>query len=284
MTKTTIPRPFVFVLMPFDREFDDTYELAIKPACDAAGAYAERVDEQIFAGSILDRIYNQIAKADVVVADLTGRNPNVFYETGYAHALGKTTLLLTRSTEDIPFDLKHYPHVVYEGRLSELRGELEKRVRWHLEHPSVAESQSSTLAVRVNEILLAGNPVIDVPIQNGRVGFELRINFHNKIDHVLHVIEFQIGLFSQKEFIGSGARHDPYNVIRSEPDKNLHLPGQSFSLLPGAWETLRMVPHTDNVAVRPGEIYNFSLRAFFQSGIEDFPFIVRLVAATNADD
>lgn len=81
---STTPKPFIFVLMPFDSTFDDIYALGIRPACEAAGAYCERVDEQIFHESILQRIYNQIAKADVIVADLTARNPNVFYETGYA--------------------------------------------------------------------------------------------------------------------------------------------------------------------------------------------------------
>lgn len=107
------PRPFVFVLMPFDRTFADTYQLGIKAACEAAGAYCERVDEQVFTENVLARIINQIAKADIVVADMSDRNPNVFYETGYAHALGKTVILLTRRSEDIPFDLRQYPHIVY---------------------------------------------------------------------------------------------------------------------------------------------------------------------------
>ncbi len=99
------PKPFVFVLMPFKPEFDDIYRYGIKEACEKAGTYAERVDEQIFQGSILDRIYNQIAKADIIIADMTGRNENVFYEAGYAHALGKPTILLTQHIDDIPFDL-----------------------------------------------------------------------------------------------------------------------------------------------------------------------------------
>src|ERR1043166_8940759 len=98
MTSTS-PRPFVFVLMPFDRSFNDTYHLGIKSACEMAGAYCERVDEQVFTENILSRIINQIAKADIIVADMSDRNPNVFYETGYAHALGKTVVLLTRHTE-----------------------------------------------------------------------------------------------------------------------------------------------------------------------------------------
>src|SRR5207302_1817889 len=89
------PRPFVFVLMPFAKEFDDIYTFGIKEACDSAGAYCERVDEQFFDSSIVERIFNQITVADVIVADMSTKNPNVFYETGYAHALGKRVILVT---------------------------------------------------------------------------------------------------------------------------------------------------------------------------------------------
>jgi hypothetical protein len=65
MTNTR-PKPFVFVLMPFSEEFSDVYKLGIKAACRAAGAYCERVDEQVFEeASIVERIYNQIDKADM---------------------------------------------------------------------------------------------------------------------------------------------------------------------------------------------------------------------------
>src|SRR5215471_9073888 len=110
---STMPKPFVFVLMPFDEKFDDIYRFGIKGGAEDAGAYAERVDEQIFVEGMLDRIFNQINKADVIVADMTGKNPNVFYEVGYAHALNKVVLLITQSAEDIPFDLKHRQHIVY---------------------------------------------------------------------------------------------------------------------------------------------------------------------------
>ena len=66
----------------------------------STGAYAERVDEQIFNESILQRIYNQISKADVITADMTDRNENVFYETGYAHTLGKQVILLIHLPEE----------------------------------------------------------------------------------------------------------------------------------------------------------------------------------------
>lgn len=128
--KSTAPKPFVFVLMPFDDRFDDIYKFGIRGAADDVGAYAERVDEQIFTDGILDRIFNQISKADVIVADMSGRNPNVFYEVGYAHALGKIVLLLTQDTNDIPFDLKHRQHTVYGGKIDLLRTELGSKLRW----------------------------------------------------------------------------------------------------------------------------------------------------------
>lgn len=122
--------------MPFDQRFNDIYELGIKSACNAAGVDCERVDEQMFLENVLDRIYNQISRADIVVAEMTDRNPNVFYEAGYAHGLGKPVILLTKSADDIPFDLRQYPHIVYQGRIVTLKEQLERRIRWCVEHPA----------------------------------------------------------------------------------------------------------------------------------------------------
>ena len=130
------PKPSVFVIMPFSEEFRDIYELGIKAACRAAGADCTRVDEQIFLHNILARIYEQIAKAEIVISEVTGRNPNVFDRTGFAHGLKKAVILLTKSADDIPFDLQQYPHVVYGNSITTLHGELEKRVRYLVENPS----------------------------------------------------------------------------------------------------------------------------------------------------
>ena len=133
-------RPFVFVIMPFDTSWADHYEFGIKPACEAAGATCARTDEQIFLASILERIYGEIERADLIVAEMSDRNPNVFYEIGYAHGLAKPVILLTRTADDIPFDLRHYPHVVHEGRIGVLKPELERRVRWCIENPDEARA------------------------------------------------------------------------------------------------------------------------------------------------
>jgi len=126
--------------MPFGSDFDDVYKFGIKGAAEDVGAYAERLDEQIFTEGMLDRIFNQISKADVIVADMTGRNPNVFYEVGYAHALDKIVLLVTQSTEDIPFDLKHRQHTVYGGSIKQLRQSLMPKLRWAIQECRARQS------------------------------------------------------------------------------------------------------------------------------------------------
>jgi hypothetical protein len=129
---STSPKPFAFVVMPFDNKFDDIYKLGIFEAAKLAGFYAERVDEQIFVENITDRIYNQISKADIIIADMTGRNANVFYEVGYAHGLNKMVLLLTQTKDDIPFDLVSLPHIIYKDSIATLKTELQKKLEWAL--------------------------------------------------------------------------------------------------------------------------------------------------------
>src|SRR5689334_18572326 len=188
--------------MPFELAFDDVYQLGIKRAADAAGAYAERVDEQIFNESILQRVYNQIAKADLIVADMTGRNPNVFYEVGYAHALGKTVVLLTTHADDIPFDLKHYPHIVYGGRIVELKRELEKRLRFLIRRGFGGESELTpgSLRIQIGDVLLENCPVVKFLIPSDRIGYEIPVDIHNSLEREIATITCQVGLVTSEIF------------------------------------------------------------------------------------
>lgn len=115
------PARRVLVLMPFDPSFEDAYKLGIRDACQSAGWDCSRVDEQVFSGLIIEKIYAEIISADLIIADMTGRNPNVFYEVGYAHALSKQVVLLTRTMDDIPFDLRGHRHIVYTNSIVTLR-------------------------------------------------------------------------------------------------------------------------------------------------------------------
>lgn len=158
-------KPFAFVLMPFSKEFDDIYKLGIESLCADMGIVAERVDEQKFSESILERIYRQIRDSDFIIADLTGRNENVFYEVGYAHALGKRCTLLTQDANDIPFDLKHHRHVIYDASINILRDRLRSELAWMKEETEKGKTNSFTTTIKTaNESLDKNDYSADVSV------------------------------------------------------------------------------------------------------------------------
>jgi hypothetical protein len=120
--------PRIFVLMPFAEAFVDVYVLGIREAAERLGYIVERADDIEHNGDILDIIYERIRSADAVVADTTHCNPNVFYEIGYAHAIGRPTILITRAGETLPFDLQSKNYIFYSS-IVELREKLAKRLK-----------------------------------------------------------------------------------------------------------------------------------------------------------
>jgi hypothetical protein len=195
----TTPKKFCFVLMPFDNDFDDIYKLGIKQSCIDAGAYCERVDEQIFNESILERIYNQIAKADIVIADMTGRNPNVFYEVGYAHALGKTTLLLTKNSDDIPFDLKHYPHIIYNNKITQLKDDLTTKVKWYIENNTDNQIDLNVyIDVFLNDKSLT-NKDVEYIIEEKKIPSPI-LTLHNRTFDTYNPGDYSVGIITDTNY------------------------------------------------------------------------------------
>ena len=141
-------KPFAFVLMPFESKFSDIYKFGIKQSAEEHGIIAERVDEQHFSETILERVYRQIENSDFVIAEMTGKNPNVFYEVGYAHAKGKLCALITQDATDIPFDLKHHPHVIYDGTIHDLKEKLGPKLEWMKSETEKKKSETITASVR----------------------------------------------------------------------------------------------------------------------------------------
>ena len=183
--------------MPFDESFDEIYQLGIRQSCIDAGAYCERVDEQYFEGTMLDRIYNQISKADVIIADMTGKNPNVFYEVGYAHALGKKTILLTKDQSDIPFDLKHYPHIIYKGKIIKIKEELTKKLEWLLnQKENNIEKYKIDLELYIGTINLSSNNTVLNTTKD-----EINTTVLNNSYRTYLPGEFRIGVIAQKNII-----------------------------------------------------------------------------------
>jgi hypothetical protein len=105
-----------FVIMPLTRNFDEVYH-AIHSACigpDLSLSCA-RADDVFRAGKIMEDILDGIVRSEFVIADVTGKNPNVFYELGIAHCckVAPKVVILTQSRDDIPFDLQHLLYIQY---------------------------------------------------------------------------------------------------------------------------------------------------------------------------
>jgi hypothetical protein len=265
-------KQFVFVLMPFDAAFDDVYQLGIRAACSDAGAYCERVDEQIFHESILERVYNQIGKADLLIADMTGRNPNVFYEVGYAHALGKRVFLLTRNADDIPFDLKHYPHIVYGGSISKLKDELEKRVRWAGENPEVPLTESEPQVVLfVGETAVADGATLVV--QRGGQYFYLSVQITNTGSRVVPGTDLRLALITP---YGVSAGPTSHQIIPLPDGKRLHHFPKVGEIFPGGWDSTA-VELVVKEALRKNveEGLPVTVRLVTRLGVRDFPVMLR---------
>jgi hypothetical protein len=104
-----------FVMMPFAEPLGAYYATVYQPAIEKAKLKAIRADAEIFGtGKIIDQIWNGIHNARVLVAELTGRNPNVLYELGLAHALRKPVVLVSSNKDDVPFDVQHVRVIYYD--------------------------------------------------------------------------------------------------------------------------------------------------------------------------
>lgn len=94
----------VFVLTPFNPDFKADWD-AIKAGIEQVGLRALRGDEEFVSSNILKHVLTKMMSARLVVANISGRNPNVFYELGIAHSIGKPVVLVGRTSEEIPFDV-----------------------------------------------------------------------------------------------------------------------------------------------------------------------------------
>jgi hypothetical protein len=110
----------VSVMMPFDGGFNGVFR-ALEGAASEAGMRCLRADKMWEHHVLIEDVVKLIASARVVICDLTGKNANVFYETGIAHALGQDVILIAQHETDIPFDLRHIRYIRYLNNEEGLR-------------------------------------------------------------------------------------------------------------------------------------------------------------------
>ena len=119
--------------MPFRQPFDGYYPAIFRPALEACGFTVTRADDIYTPRPVMLDIQENILSADLILCEMTGRNPNVFYELGLAHAAGKPTILVSTKEDDIPFDLRHVRVIQYEPQMAgweaALRLAIEKAAR-----------------------------------------------------------------------------------------------------------------------------------------------------------
>ncbi|MFZ7121620.1 MAG: hypothetical protein ACOWWH_11815 [Eubacteriaceae bacterium] len=138
----------IFVIMPFADNYTYIYKDLIKETCENAGFDVYRADDLYSTRQILDDIVNEINNSDLVIADLTGNNPNVLYELGIAHGLNKPVQIITQSVDDLPFDLSSYRVFKYSMIIDQYSKD---KLRFF---QLIEEIQNST-------DLLFGNPISD---------------------------------------------------------------------------------------------------------------------------
>lgn len=130
-----------FVIMPFQEQLDSYYREIIKPLMETLGYEVLRGDEIYGIDAIIDQIKDAIRHADLLIADLTGKNPNVNYELGFADALDKTTIRISQAIEDIPFDYHHIRIVLYDTKKVNWQEQLKEQIRRHVQ--TIEKKQSA---------------------------------------------------------------------------------------------------------------------------------------------
>jgi hypothetical protein len=283
MPDTTQPKPFCFVLMPFAESFVDIYNLGIKDTCEQSGAYCERVDEQVYDENILTRVYNQIAKADFLIADMSNKNPNVFYEVGYAHAIGKSTILLTQNNDDIPFDLKHFPHVVYNN-ITTLKQELKKWVDWHIQNPKVKIENKLAIDIFYKDKNLAASEVhidegfaFDVPPAH-----IIRLTMHNNSTETFRAGDFKISFICSQNLQAAYFLENESNILSVH--NNLPDPSVNPSKITVLPDSNKLVNLPNPEVFYPYDYTSCLLYFIFFEPYESEKVIIRLYTAFGTRD
>ncbi len=130
-TDATAMKPRAFVVMQFGAPYDSLYYQVIKKIAEETGFKAYRADDIFEPGVILQDIIKGISEAEVVIAEITPVNANVFYELGYAHALGKQTILLAEKNQKLPFDIESFRCIFYDNTTLGKR-DIESKLRKYL--------------------------------------------------------------------------------------------------------------------------------------------------------
>jgi hypothetical protein len=264
-----------FVVMPFDRAFNNVYELVESVTRDYAGCKCVRADQIATPSRITDDIFAYIARSRFLIADLTGQNPNVFYEVGLSHALHKEAILLLQEEADAPFDVRGIRYLTYSPLdLGALRERLAAQVK----------SCLRTLPPRWRRDLTAGRP----DVRFTHVDFPERTTADQPVRITAHASNFGEGARQAYVSLSFPAGVDRVKIIDSDLTSKLGHKGDKWKAgqvilrYPIAemftyqakdqigWKTNAAYAVTAEVATSRRGLLRFYLSASSQSGDQDF--------------
>lgn len=215
--------PTCFIIQPFDSgKFDKRFEDVYKPAIEAAGLEAYRVDRDPRVDIPIEAIEQGIRKAAVCLADITTDNPNVWYELGYAFAAGRHVLMVCSEerTGKYPFDIQHRTVISYvvdaPRDFDQLRTELTTRINAILEKGEVlkklaeAEQVAPVEGLSQQELLVLAAAAGSVTLPEE--GAELHSVKRDVEQAGLASIDFPLGIrrLRSRDFIGVSEAQDDY--------------------------------------------------------------------------
>jgi nucleoside 2-deoxyribosyltransferase len=128
-----------FVLMPLHDPYTSIFENHIKPVASKCGLIAKKADDITSNKPIMEDVWNHLNQARIVIADLTDSNPNVFYELGIAHTLGKEVIMIAQHVTKLPFDVGHVRYIdyVYPSQIEKFEARLEDTIKKVLKDSTV---------------------------------------------------------------------------------------------------------------------------------------------------
>lgn len=181
------PKPKVFVIMPMGEDFTNV-EGAIKEVIEGLGADYVRADTVTSledAADVLLKTHNSIIEANVIIADTTGKRPNVLYEIGFTRAYNKLFLTISQD-RDLPFNMRHVHHIFYsKDNLPKLKADMREPLGLGLEKSKSSPFFISVAGRRVPEWLEEKEvPVVEVDCKGGRE-FMLRASLNNHSKRIL---------------------------------------------------------------------------------------------------
>lgn len=109
--------PKAFVVMQFTAPYNELWKSVVEPVCKSKKIDAKRADDDFGPGMIIADVVQAIRESSVVIAEITPTNANVYYEVGYAHALGKPTILIAEKGTKLPFDISGFRVLMYENSI-----------------------------------------------------------------------------------------------------------------------------------------------------------------------